>query len=172
MKLSQNDFEFYTCSDKDLDNILNLQSCVFASLDNHNLLRRNTKAMFLECVKEPNITIGVKHNNKLIALGILYFPKVLYEDLSGLLINVDIANKKCANYKLCMVKRNYRGNNLQYILGTKLEAYAKEQGVDILCATVHPQNTYSKNNMIKLGYIHNTTIEKYNNIRDLFYKTI
>lgn len=172
MKFKESDFVFFTCGDEDIDDILNLQSSIFSSIDNQELLRKNTKKMFIECVKKPNITIGVKHKNKLIGLGILYIPINIEEDLSNLLIDVDTTNKKCANYKLCMVEKKYRGNNLQYILGKKLELEAKQQGVNILCSTVHPENIYSKNNLIKLGYSYNTTIKKYDNIRDLFYKNI
>lgn len=172
MKLKEKDFQFFICGINDIEDILSLQTSVFDTLDNLSLLRKNTATMFLECVEKPNITIGVKYNNKFIALGILYVPSTIEEDLSHLLKGVDVLNKKCANYKLCMVDKNYRGNNLQYILGNKLETAAKKQGIYLLCSTVHPDNVYSKNNLIKLGYSYNTTVNKYNNIRDLFYKII
>ena len=99
-------------------------------------------------------------------------PTSMGEDLSHLLVNVEIQNKKTANYKLCMVEKDFRGNGLQVELGKILEEKAKEKGIELLCATVSPDNVYSRNNMLRLGYTLNTTLPKYGSIRDLFYKFI
>lgn len=172
MKISPNEFEFLTLTKNDVPKILDLQDRVIASLDNPELLRKNTEEMFLECVREPNLSIGVFYGGELIAIGILYFVTRPEEDLSGLLVGVDVAGKRTANYKLCMVDKPYRGNNLQYLLGRKLESYAKECGVELLCATVSPLNPYSENNVLKLGFIKNVTLKKYGAPRNLFYKNL
>ena len=49
---------------------------------------------------------------------------------------------------------------------------AKNLGVELLCATVSPNNAYSENNMLKLGYTLNTTLPKYGSLRNIFYKLI
>lgn len=172
MKIPSTDFEFSVCTENNIHEILELQDSVINSLPNPALLRKNTEQMFLDCTVSPNISIGVRYNGKLVGIGILYVPTSLEEDLSHLLINVDTSNKKSANYKLCMVDKDYRGNHLQYTLGELLEKKAKEQGIDIICATISPDNAYSRNNMIKLGYTFNTTLPKYGSIRDIFYKII
>ena len=172
MKLPLTEFEFKTLSLENVPEILDLQDRVIASLTDPTQLRKNTVEMFTECVTAPNLTIGVYHGNLLIALGVLYYPTGLEEDLSHLLQGVDINGKKSAKYKLIMVDKEYRGNGLQCALGKRFEAHAKATGVTLLCATVSPDNKYSENNMLKLGYTLNATLPKYGSIRNLFYKFI
>ena len=172
MKIKLDELKFVEFKLNNLNEILQLQDEVILSLENPLLLRKNTPEMFVDCLTPPNYTIGVKSGDKLIALGVLYLPKDNEEDLSHLLIGVDLTGKKSANYKLCMVAKDYRGNGLQVALGKMLEDKAKEYGINLLCATVSPDNFYSRNNMLKLGYTFNTTLPKYNGVRDIFYKFI
>lgn len=172
MKIQPEEFEFKILTDKNVNEILALQERVISTLTNPDLLRRNTEQMFFECVKEPNYSIGTYHNGTLIGIGVLYYPTTLEEDLAHLLKGVDIKDKKSANYKLCMVDKNYRGNGLQVALGKMLEDKAKKDGINLLCATVSPDNFYSEQNMLKLGYKINTTLPKYGSIRNIFYKNI
>lgn len=172
MKILPEEFEFRILKDKNVGEILALQDRVIATLDNPDLLRKNTEQMFFECVNEPNYSIGAFYNGTLIGIGVLYYPTDQTEDLSHLLVGVDIKGKKSANYKLCMVDKDYRGNGLQITLGKMLEDRAKKDGVNLLCATVSPINSYSESNMLKLGYILNTTLPKYGMVRNLFYKFV
>ena len=172
MKINLSEFEFVTCTADNIDEILTLQEEVIASLDDPAILRRNTKQMFCDCVTAPNFTVGVRYGGKLVGLGILYYPVSAEEDLSHLLNGVNIEGKKSANYKLCMVEKDYRGNGLQVKLGQILSEQAKKSGVELLCATVSPDNEYSRNNMLKLGFEINNRVAKYGGIRDLFFKFI
>ena len=172
MKIDLSQLTFRACNDENIDEILDLQDRVIASLPDKSLLRKNTVEMFGECVTAPNYSVGVWHEKTLVGIGILYFAKDETEDLSQLLIGVENSTVKSANYKLCMVDKNYRGNGLQVRLGKMLEDRAKECGVKLLCSTVSPDNEYSRNNMLKLGYTINSRHEKYGSVRDLFYKFI
>lgn len=172
MKISPSDFQFIPLKPSHVPQILALQDRVIASLENPELLRKNTEEMFLECVEKPNLSLGVFYGGEMIAIGILYFADRAEEDLAHLLVGVDISGKRTANNKLCMVDKPYRGNGLQRLLGEKLEAYAKSCGVNLLCATVSPLNPYSENNVLKLGFTKNRTLEKYGAPRNLFYKNI
>ena len=172
MKIDLAKFDYTQCSLDNVDEILALQEEVIASLDDPAILRRNTKQMFCDCVQSPNFTVGVRYGGKLVGLGILYVPQSEEEDLSHLLKGVDINGKKSANYKLCMVAKDYRGNGLQVKLGQILGERAKALGVELLCATVSPDNEYSRNNMLKLGFEINDRVAKYGGIRDLFFKFV
>ncbi len=50
------------------------------------------------------------------------------------------------------VHPNYRGRGLQRILMEEAENYARYLGGRILLTTVHPENQYSLNNILSLGY--------------------
>lgn len=166
------EFSFRNCTFDDLSKILKLQNETISKLPSKDILRNNTEEMLLSCLLSPNTTIGAWHGDTLAAIGVLYIPQDMTEDLAHLLSGVDISGIKTANFKLCIVNEQYRGNSLQYRLGQMLEVHAKKLGIRLLCATVSPKNPYSINNLKKLGYTYNQTLIKYNLERDLYYKII
>lgn len=67
----------------------------------------------------------------------------------------------------------YRGHGLQYRLMQTAEKELKDQGFHYLLCTVHPQNRYSRDNVLKQGYEFVCQKKKYNgNIRDILMKHI
>ncbi len=172
MRISENEFVFKRCTEKDLSEIVKIQDEAFSLMDNKDILRKNSEEMLLSCLKEPHYTLGAFYNDELAGFVVLYFPEG-EEIISNSLIKVDANNKKDANYKLCIVRDEYRGNSLQFLLGKRLDEYAKSKGVEILCATVSPDNPYSMNNILKLGYLYDHSSEKYGGLqRNIYYKLI
>ena len=55
----------------------------------------------------------------------------------------------------------YRGHHLQRRLMAHAEAYLRANGYRYLCCTIHPDNKYSLNSALSLGYEIKTTREKY-----------
>ena len=51
-----------------------------------------------------------------------------------------------------MVSPSYFGNGLQKQMTAELERLAKEKGYKYMIGTVSPNNKYSYNNLIDLGY--------------------
>lgn len=67
----------------------------------------------------------------------------------------------------------YRGNGLQYLLMQRAESDLKEQGFQYLLCTVHPENQYSRNNILRQGYRFVLQKKKYNGtIRDIMLKQL
>lgn len=170
MKINITDFEFKQCTIEDLDRIIEIQDNAFAHLNSPDLLRKNTIEMLDECLQTPNYTIGAWYNNKLIAFSILYFPKDKEESLVANLEGISANGLLSANYKLCIVDKDFRGNSLQYELGKRLLQYATEKNVEIVCTTVSPDNAHSLANIEKLGFIYNRTLSKYGYKRNLCYQ--
>lgn len=172
-KIDIHEFVFEECSDKHLHKILKLQEETLNNLPSNDILRENSIEMLGECLKPPHVTLGAWHNNELIAFSILYYP---YNDEENLAINlkdVDISDYNIANNKLCIVKNEFRGNSLQYELGIRIEKIAILKGTKLMCVTVSPRNTYSIRNIIRLGFIYNRNLIKYDGKeRQLYYKFI
>lgn len=55
----------------------------------------------------------------------------------------------------------YRGHHLQRRLMEHAENYLCSKGYRYLCCTIHPENKYSLNSALSLGYEVKTTCEKY-----------
>lgn len=71
MKIDLSQLTFRACNDENIDEILDLQDRVIASLPDKSLLRKNTEEMFGECVTAPNYSVGVWHEKTLVGIGIL-----------------------------------------------------------------------------------------------------
>ena len=173
MKIQFENFTVRECLPESIEEILQIQEETFQTLSCPDFLRKNIPEMLLECLNRPNHTIGAWYNGGLAAFAIFYDPGANNtENLSLCLNGVNITGIKPANYKLCMVREAYRGNSLQFYLGMLIEQYAVNAGVGLICATVHPKNIYSVNNLLKLGYTYNCTLKKYGAKRDLYFKFI
>lgn len=80
---------------------------------------------------------------------------------------------KVAHMESVAILPEYRGNGLQYILMKTAEEELRKHGFRHLMCTVHPENKYSRNNMIKQGYRVVLTKEKYGGyLRDILLKEI
>ena len=173
MKIRFENFTVRECTPENISEILQIQEETFETLSSPDLLRKNTPEMLSECLKYPHQTIGAWYQDELAAFAMRYTPEGnAEEDLSLLLQGVNLSHLKPANFKLCIVRPSYKGNSLQFHLGALLEQYAKNAGIGLMCATVHPENTYSINNLLKLGYSYNRTLEKYGLERNLYFKFI
>lgn len=170
MKLDLSEFEFRECNQSDIDDIMAVQEDAFSHLENPELLRRNSREMLLECLSNQHYTVGAYYKGELAAFSVLYYPYTADENLAVNLEGVDYTGMRHANYKLCIVKHDYIGNSLQCHLANKLLDHALADGVNIICATASPDNTYSIRNIGKLGFKYNRTLEKYGYSRNLYYK--
>lgn len=138
------------CNKTDLDSILKLQDIIFDGLENPSILRRNTESILTQCLEEPNITIGVYDQSDLIGVIILVEPTGEETDLRKNLKCHTVDN--AADFKLIMIKKEYRGYGLQRSLMWILEKIAYIRYYKFLCVSVSPYNEYSKRNIIKSGY--------------------
>lgn len=172
MKIHIASFNFKQCTIADLDRIIEIQDNAFTHLKSPELLRKNTFEMLWECLQPPNITLGAWYNNKLIAFSVLYFPKDEKECLVTELEGINTDGLCSANYKLCIVDKDFRGNSLQYELGLQLFQRATQANVKIICATASPDNAYSVANIEKLGFFYNRSLNKYGYKRNLYYKIL
>ncbi len=67
--------------------------------------------------------------------------------------DLDLYYKEVIDYGPMFVNPKYVGNNLQYQMLKYLDEYVKSKGYKIAIGTVHPDNIYSINNLIKDGFI-------------------
>lgn len=164
-------FEVKPCLLKDLDTILAMEDEAIASMERKDMLRHNGREMLSSCLQPPHLTLGAfSENETLAAIAVLYVPKTRTgDDLSQYLTK----NKPqhAANFKLCIVRPQYRGNHLMRHLGEAIIREAKARGFDGLCSTVSPYNPASYRSLEALGFSLDSTFEHYtgNLLRRLYY---
>lgn len=70
------------------------------------------------------------------------------------------------------VHPDYRGRGFQIKMMLMAEQALTGRGRRILLSTVHPQNQYSLNNLLRQGYIIQKQVEKYGSVRCILRKDI
>lgn len=173
MSLKNIEFQFKKCTEEDIERICELQEIAFLHLDNTDLLRRNSREMLENCLREPHYTIGAFHEDVLAAFCILYDGENTSENIGKDIGIADSELRLVANIKLVIVLPQYRGNGLQQKLISFLEKVAVEKGKKILCATVSPDNTVSIKNFEAVGFEFHSSKVKYGGLRrNIYLKSI
>ncbi len=170
MKISKENLTIKKLTIADIDDILDIQEEAFSAMQDSSNLRRNTVETFSVCFSEPSVALGVYDGDKMIAFGMLYVAGMDQENL-GYSLETPIDLMTVANVKVIIVRPAYRGNGLQRYIITKLEEHAIANGYKVLMATVAPDNEYSMNNFLALGYECVRVLKKYGGLeRALLYK--
>lgn len=166
--MMEQEFVFRCCGLGQLDVILDVEREAVELLDRPDLLRRNTVEMWKACLQPPHYCLGAWVGEELAAFAVLYVPeKGSVEDLSTIL-NIEAAPS--ANFKICIVRPQWRGHHLQVLLGRRLQEEARRRGFRLLCATASPYNKASIRSLEELGYKVGCTVEKYGFERLILYR--
>jgi hypothetical protein len=118
------------------------------------------------CFLAPNRIFGCFADGGLVAFSIYKIPDAEEAAEYGLSNAANICNTAIQHG--VMVAAAYRGNSLQIILLNRLRAQALADGKKYIFATVHPENVYSRDNLIKAGFRFQSTKRLSYGLRDLF----
>lgn len=122
---------------------------------------------------ESGIVFKAVEDGSIAAFFIIHYPGITSNSL-GHYVNLEPEELKLvAHMDSLAVLPDYRGRHLQYRLMAHGEQYLKATPYRHLMGTVHPDNKYSLNNFLRLGYQIVTTTEKYGGLpRHVLYKSL
>lgn len=162
------------CKIGDIEEILELQDKVFLDLaENADLLRKNTRETFERCMKEPNFFVGLYDDAEMVGLGIMEDARGRDDDLGVVICRHSLSKGAYADCKLVMIRKPYYGRGLQRALMWIIEKNAYKRGYRYLITSVSPDNPYSRNNIIAMGYKYDTNKNMYGTLnRDVFIKEL
>ena len=153
-----------------LDQLLAIEQEAIASLERPDLLRRNTPSMWRQCLLPPHLCLGAWDDKELAGFAVLYRSAPDDgESLAPLLSSIDASPYCSANFKICIVRPQWRGQHLQVLLGQHIIQESRKLGISLLCATASPHNHASVKNLLHLGFQPDHTLTKYGAERLLFY---
>ena len=156
---------------EDLDAILELQETTILGLKDRSVLRKNTPEILLQSIADRNIALGAFCDQELAAIGIAVDPVPPETDLRANLQTHTV--NKAMDLKLIIVKEGYRGNGLQRALTCILEKIAYARGFTHFCTSVSPNNPYSVNNTLAMGYEYDHQEELYDGLlRNVYVKEL
>ncbi|MFR5600929.1 MAG: GNAT family N-acetyltransferase [Lachnospiraceae bacterium] len=121
--------------------------------------------------KNKGIVFKAVEHETLAAFFLIHIPGLTADNLGHYLNFSDDQLNLVAHMDSAAVHPDFRGLRLQHTLMARGEQWLIDAGFVHLLGTVHPDNQYSLNNFLKLGYRIITTTEKYGGLpRHVMYK--
>ena len=105
-----------------------------------------------EHVENRGMILKAEEEGEILAFLLIHFPETEEEHLGDYLKLSDGDKKTDSLYGLCGRAAQSKGRGLQRRLLAFGEEMLRAQGYRYLCATVHPDNRYSRANFLELGY--------------------
>lgn len=136
-----------------VDQIMALQAEIIDLIEDSQIYFASTRDEIIHHIKNHQVLFGYfTPENELISLMIYVKPGL---DPSNYGYDLNLPQKKLltiGQVDTVLVKSDYRGNKIQYIMCGFVEEIAKQTGITMLCATASPYNPFSVNNFLSLGY--------------------
>lgn len=137
-----------------IEKMLELDEKIYKGLENKDFYVCSTKDDFLNSFEKIGKVVGcvIPETDELIAMGV--YSAYGYDNHNyGYDFNINGEELlKIGQIESTVVDPEYRGNGLQMMICGILEDIAKENGNTMISATAAPDNKYSVNTFIKLGY--------------------
>ena len=170
------EFVIERASGKDAKMMADIIEKVWEDIVNKEWFVADDKDYTTRILKEEN-GLGYKAVEKdsgtVAGIFIVSLPGMREENLGR---DIELAKEelgKVAHMESVAILPSYRGNGLQYALMQQGESDLRKMGYRYLMCTVHPDNSYSRNNVIRQGYEAVLTKEKYGGyIRDILLKKL
>lgn len=156
--------EFYEAEDKDIDAIVEMMETARQQAENPDWYVIDGRDFVERHLKEEGFILKAVEGEELLAFLIVRFPGGA-EDNLGVYLNLsEEEGRRVAHMESVAVCEKARGKGLQKRLMEEGEKRLGGMGYRYLMATVHPGNTYSHNNFLKLGYEDAAVVEKYDGL--------
>ena len=161
-KITVNDLSIRLCTSADLDDIMQLQDRICASIENEEWFASTSREENASYLVWPNVIFGVYHGSILAAYGSIIFPGSGKSN-PGWDLGWDAQNvENCAVLDTIVVDPAYRGLSLQKILIRRCVSHASGimPGCTVL-TTICPDNIYSLRNAQAEGFTPLMELKKY-----------
>lgn len=152
--------------DVDIDEYFDFREKIVEEMPHPEWLRNRTKEEIVSLL-DNNLKIWVYYLNDEIVCSMILVPAD-----TEIIEKYGLTNKDTVNYGSMIVSPKYRGKGLQYQMLKVLDKCGKEQGYTLAIGTVHPENIYSKNNIIKDKFVYIENRELKSGLREIYLKLL
>lgn len=169
-------FQIEKAAESDSDLFARIIEEVWSEMDQKEWFAADNAEYTYHMMRDGN-GIGYKavavENGDTAAVFLVTFPGLSEENLGRDIGLSEAELMKVAHMDSAAVLPAYRGRGLQNRLMEAAERDLKGSGIRYLLCTVHPDNIYSRNNMIKQGYRSAAMAVKYGGYeREIFVKEL
>ena len=152
----------------DLDEYIKFRELVKENMENPEWLGDFSKEDLIELLNN-NSKIWIYYINNEPVCSMMIIPS---DKKSLLKFELDLDCKEVVDYGPMFVNPKYVGNKLQYQMLEKLDNYCINLGYKYAAVTVHPDNNYSINNLIKDNFKYKNTKTFKRGIRNIYVKNL
>lgn len=153
----------------DLDKYINFYNKVKATMENTSWLGDFTKTD-IEFILNNGGKIWIYYLNNDPVCSMMYIPSSIKSCQK--LLDGKYDYREVIDYGPMMVWCDYFGNSLQYQMLEVLDEYSKNNGKKYAVSTVHPDNVYSINNLLKDDFKHIGTKTFTRGERNIYFKEL
>ena len=146
------------------DSIINLIRTVYNSMEQTDWFAADNDEYTREMLSSGKGTAFIAIEEKTAALAAVFMVTYPGHSVENLGLDIDLPADTLhlvAHMDSAAVLPVYRGHHLQKRLMEHAESHLCSKGYRYLCCTIHPDNKYSLNSALALGYKVKTTCEKY-----------
>lgn len=148
-------FQIKLASAQDFDAVLTLIQAVWACLPQKEWFAADPPSQTRRLLEQGKMTayqaVETK-TGKLAGVFLTAFPGRSRENLGRDIGLPDTELERVAHMDTAAILPEYRGNRLQIRLMRRAEEDLRQQGFGYLLCTVHPDNRFSRDNMLRQGY--------------------
>lgn len=156
------------CENIDLDKYIAFRESVKEKMEHPDWLGDFSKEDLINILND-NSKIWVYYDKETPVCSMMLIPATA-KSLAKMEIDLDY--KDFADYGPMFVNPNYVGRGLQYQMLQELDKYCLSLGYKYAASTVHPDNIYSINNLIKDNFEYKKTKEFTRGTRNIYLKKL
>lgn len=146
-------FEIRLCSEKDLQQILELQELVYTGLeDRQHIFVQNTREEMAESLAE-DVCLAAFCGDTVAAFALMVVNRVSDRNVGTYLEYSDEKLRKSVTYDTTFVHPAYRGYGMQKILNRIKDKAAVSMGAEEALSTISPDNEFSLRNSMASGFV-------------------
>ena len=169
MKIDLDKINVIHINDKNIDEYLKLVIIVKNNMSNPEWLGDFSREDYNKILNNGGEIIGFIYNENLIAAGVL-IPST-QKDLEKFL-SKDLDYKKTIDFGPQMVHPDYIGNGIQGLIIDTLDLISRHKKYEYALSTVHPDNIFSINNLLKKSFVYVGRVELKRGPRNVYRKKI
>ncbi len=169
------EFVIKRCSEKDIPGLLALMNRVYEEMEHKEWYVTDDREFLLAHLEREGFLLKAEEKSGGVLAGFLAvrIPRLAEDNLGRCLGYSPDQLLWTAHMESAAVASGFRGYGLQGRLMAEAETILAEKGFCRLLGTVHPDNCYSRNHFLRLGYHAAARREKYGGLsRDIMEKII
>lgn len=144
--------EICTAKSGDVDEIMEIMEESFRTTESPEWYVTDSREYVLDHTQGEGFILKAVEEGKILAFLIVHIPEPEEDELGGFLGLPWEERKRCAYMDSVSVCPRARGRGLMGMLLEEAEKRLEREGIRHLLGTVHPQNRFSRNNVLRLGY--------------------